>query len=1368
MITHIFHIADIHIRSGNTEQSRFHEFKSVFDNFYQDIQTHPSVESGSAIVVVAGDVFHNKLKIESPGLKLALEFFKNIGSLCPVYIIGGNHDFRQDKPDEPDLIPSLLHLKNINYIDKTGTFVVDNIGFGIVTVKDLLQKGSTSGLSSEVPVFPEANFDENVTCKVGLLHGNIQNYPSSWIPREYDIVLLGDIHIQSIKGGKCCKYQNTNYNPKNSYVAFQNKYSSDETVLGYAGSVIQQDYGESLWGHGYLLWDIEEKTVTTYHLKNDCGFVTTRLDKGKDAWDIAVKGTNKWQPLAALVHQPWFPRNISIRVILDNKTSPLLLKRARDDFGNYDLKIQHITPMTTSISNVNAVNVNKEGVEVVSFNTTENWIEYVSDKVGDTYNVEWKKWFLAPETMLIPSSNNLVLNAKIEDRNNKIMKKIKSYFELLDNKKISKTSFELKTMKWNWILCFKSDNWFNFEDIKKNGIATISAKNGVGKTSLLETICIALYGEGFPSRSTKSYTSSIICQDKPAKDKANTSIYVKLGNDTYRIQRTFNLSPNDSTKLVIIPKETTVDRVLEENAYQNLFSGKTAVDSWVDLHIGKISSFLMSCMVSQNSDNDFFQLKPQEQKDMLDQSLDIESCTSFQGIMKETKLAYNAISELAEATLSTSNFCLDHVNIDEIDDTIKNKTTALDEKKHELYDIMREIPNKCRYTEQLEDNDNTNDTNIDIERLNNDIEDKKKGIDYYKKTLKSQLDIKSNAVNDIHDELNALKDKIKPLKYWYEGYTIKDYKVEEIKNKIYFIENSIGITEGIDFGDKFIKLKNKIAEQGINPHKFNKTEYIELENKFKNMNVSNLSERSTKIQETDMMCNDIMTEYEAKKILKESKPEYKNLPEGTSISGLVSELHTLSTSMVKLVNEEPIRNKTMVTKSIDEINAALDKVSQETDITKLENVVRSLEQILDNYQTKLEKITLLKKENTIVCSAPYNKDCWACQLQSWKKQSEKLKESIKTIEEEISKILKQMKNSSGYDTVDKFTKYISILKEHIQNLNEKQAFEWNEHKNNTKELMNSINKKEAEIKWAKWQVANQTISKHEMQDIELYNKYKKLKLVSDFLHGELYVFKQMIDHINNSHVIDTYETAASMYMKLGKFELEYNILQTKKTKLLENKKCTVLESIKHIEDDVIELQIKRNKYIENEKHIQDLKDLQHFSDNINTNFKVIDNIYTVFSGFKEWVYTNKVIPYLTDFANNIISVLCDTRPIQLVGKMYNGNPVWFMNDVMLPPIEKASGFQKFVIGIAMRIALSKFGSTGILCSQLFIDEGFTACDSENIVKVPVFLKQLLLMYPNGIVLVSHMDDIKICANLNINLNRNNLESTTLCQYGVII
>jgi len=71
------------------------------------------------------------------------------------------------------------------------------------------------------------------------------------------------------------------------------------------------------------------------------------------------------------------------------------------------------------------------------------------------------------------------------------------------------------------------------------------------------------------------------------------------------------------------------------------------------------------------------------------------------------------------------------------------------------------------------------------------------------------------------------------------------------------------------------------------------------------------------------------------------------------------------------------------------------------------------------------------------------------------------------------------------------------------------------------------------------------------------------------------------------------------------------------------------------------------------------------------------------------------------------------------------------------PIRSASGFQRFIISVALRLAFSRFTNQAA-CSQFFIDEGFTTCDHNNITMVPPFL-QRLLHYFDSIIIVSHIE-----------------------------
>ena len=87
-------------------------------------------------------------------------------------------------------------------------------------------------------------------------------------------------------------------------------------------------------------------------------------------------------------------------------------------------------------------------------------------------------------------------------------------------------------------------------------------------------------------------------------------------------------------------------------------------------------------------------------------------------------------------------------------------------------------------------------------------------------------------------------------------------------------------------------------------------------------------------------------------------------------------------------------------------------------------------------------------------------------------------------------------------------------------------------------------------------------------------------------------------------------------------------------------------------------------------------------------------------------------------------------------------------------IEKASGYQRFIIGLSLRISLSYIGASGINCNQLFIDEGFTSCDKEHLREIPKFINNLLGKY-ESIILMSHLDIIQECVDKTIEIKRQN-------------
>jgi hypothetical protein len=68
-------------------------------------------------------------------------------------------------------------------------------------------------------------------------------------------------------------------------------------------------------------------------------------------------------------------------------------------------------------------------------------------------------------------------------------------------------------------------------------------------------------------------------------------------------------------------------------------------------------------------------------------------------------------------------------------------------------------------------------------------------------------------------------------------------------------------------------------------------------------------------------------------------------------------------------------------------------------------------------------------------------------------------------------------------------------------------------------------------------------------------------------------------------------------------------------------------------------------------------------------------------------------------------------------------------------------------------------------NELFIDEGFTSCDIDNLEKVPEFLRGLLRYY-GSIYLATHLEDLKVCADNHIYIKRDD-KGLSQIQYGDI-
>jgi len=819
-IRHICHISDIHIRSGTESKeskfSRFTEYLNVFKRICSFLEE--KYEKGDyekdLVIIITGDIVHDNKKAGAPCIELFYEIMLRLSNLAPIYIIRGNHDYNQSSIETQDMITSLMiglrSINNIAYLSQTGFYRANNVCFGVVAIQDTLYAGNTCGKTDHLPPFPSVSqmreyFGDgnNIETTIALFHGDVPfSYPIEWFDNDaYDYIMLGDLHGQQIENAHFLSHTGEDYKD----VFLQSSWSiekKEKTIWGYAGSTLQQNFGEPVIGHGMIMWDIKSKRANMYHIKNDYGYVTVCLkknNKNNENDDLAVM-VNVTRPTKQYMESSWFkleeiknmkefPKIWRVRIKKNRNHKILDSQRVLDAIINAGYQIELSQEMLSVEDNLtkssiqeiersfcsllNGLNSNDKcestseqyqkndgeilnnklkNVDLQYFNRPESWCIYLKDiidkKKGNTihdYKI-WSKWFDEPTNLLIKiptniqESVNMNVFQDVNERNKKIKDALADYQKIQDeitSVKTSHSQFSLKYMNWSYILCFSENCYFDFMSLDNN-VHCIGGKNGYGKTSFLEAICIGLFGEGFPSRSNKQYSSSLICQQIPSKSKAYTSIVFDLDNKTYRLIRNFEKLYSDHNKL------QSKDIVLEvfdkyTNQFKEFHSGKKATQEWMTLHVGTLESFLTSCMISQSSEEDFFNKKIVDQKNYLDHQLRLHSSTSFLNFLKTSLLSYNDISkrikDIIEVHYKDGYLVFDQSKLDCILQKLEEKS------KHEInlkqrYEELSNLLSHCNASHFI------------------------KGIDLYK----TELDEKNKEFIDLEENVKPFLKQIFPDK----------------------------------------------------------------------------------------------------------------------------------------------------------------------------------------------------------------------------------------------------------------------------------------------------------------------------------------------------------------------------------------------------------------------------------------------------------------------------------------------------------------------------------------------------------------------------------------------------------------------------
>ena len=1398
--THVIHIADIHVRIGDHAASRVDEYRCVFNTFCDEISVINAVKNHTALLVIAGDVFHNKGRMDSVAGKLFFEWINRLLSILPIVVICGNHDFRQETPEYTDMIelfttPYLASSTRfpIYYMRNTGHYVYGNIGFGITSVKDTLRAGNTAGIIDELANYPSPNILRSrpeVTNVVALFHGTItqsalpsgrsiataKGYSLKWF-EGYDIVMLGDNHKQQV-------------------------HENEGMLWGYPGSLIQQDVGEPLMGHGYLVWDLRTKTATTHHVLNPYGALT--LSKCGD--QIVVHEDSHLR--TTLHDMPYVPPFARVRVIgtYEDQVSIQELLHA-DNIVPVTIRIAAIHVDAESSS---ALNGGDDVSRLTDLNNPARWVAFMRSH-DSTLDADVDDLLYTPSTMLITCATGLTtdITQSIESRNVKIRKLLDAYDAEVQRSHIQNHNVVFKYMEWDYLMCYGKHNWFDFEQLDGK-VALLNGPNASGKSAYMDVVCIALFGQ--PTASRRDFTgdamsAKLIYDEKPDRESSYVILQMTVDDVDYEIYRSFTYSSNARARELVQSRIVAVYEIVGSEKFV-VAEGVSIVEQWVRQRVGTADEMLMSTMLCQSDTTNFFFRSPSEQHSVLERALHMDTIAAFERVLDEAVRAHKYVlteitnyhKGLIDASSPPSQNHNININVVESElsnlmikiSELKNKSNALIVSIGPIEDWMRdESAYESAYESAVED---------DETRLQHEIE--------------QLADIDTYKIAMIQGELAQRQRALSSADF------------QDIEHESYDIEDGEHLHEQLSEAQRSLDalmIKQIIRpNQDITEDEFNAWKALQPRDWIDD---ARLADRERiKFQSKRNKCQTLINRLQNMRVPipgQERPPSIvniKNVKKVKHIERGIYELQRFDDALREPpgVVERPVNDPT----AVENWNT---RWNEWNELGKEGQTATSLTIIVHDIQSRVE-LMCVELEIEELIAIDFNPKCAACRkqpkwlhLQTLKSKRDSLDFNIDhakrcdniNMEEMtalLSKTKHQLKMREDYEH-----RQLEMITEHAE---WSKAFLSAEREACRITRTGKIQQQRVALQWRVWDTWREqmhqaqdawNIADRDYQCVDAFIRElteKQSTIISWRLwktwNDDVTATQVIIDQLNTK--IQQHSINVSNYEKKARYKNEANALaidmRAAKTQIEEmNKKNTMVNELKRVRRilsyrmfNIVNRELSQCEsiatqqrevvikyYYDHNFETRQLTIQRHVAakmSELQTRYnrlrllqqRFVGDKTSQYKGFKAYVYEECVLPLIQNEVNRFIRSI---EPFRLKIQTKNARFIFLLEDRgCTPTLDHASGYQKFIVGLGMRIALSRIQAAGHNVKHLFLDEGFVACDALNLQKTAGMLQEILSYGGyRSMIMMSHLDTIRDAAHVRIGIRRHADNKSSILQWG---
>lgn len=1308
----IYHISDIHIR--NTEQHE-QEYIHVFGNLYNYLN---SVKFDTSLIVITGDILHNKDRLSPLCIGLCVDFLDNLTKIMNVIIIAGNHDLNERNLDVQDSLSSIVYkrnIKNLYYLKESGVYRFNNILFGVSSLVD--------------QQFINANDIKDNGIKIALFHGAISNSINSHgfefskhsVTKfdGYDLTLLGDMH----------KFQ----------------YLNETKTVAYASSLISQTFSETDHYHGILIWNLENLTSEYKIINNDYRFDELDIENDKIIYhgqETTINNLNLAKYCKLRINSSiddMAKYNSIINDIVKSYPS-ITIKHNKSLIGKKNKNNLASSDIHETITVESIVKQELESLEESEFKNKikEIFLEKLNNNVHTNENYDWK-------LLSLEFSNLLTYGA-----NNKFDFTLLGFDEItgLIGKNSSGKSSIIDILLFALFNKYSRD-YIDYKNKNRNTSAAIINNKAdtfecrVKFKSNNKIYEIYKYGKRKPykqNNKNKINTIEFIKYDFIQYDTENNKILMNKHNDC---------TQNDSDN------ETGIIKNKSKQIQQFTI---TDTQKLIDTIIGSYDNFCLASVCFQNSakyNSDFCEMRNNEKALFLTKLLHLdifnrinENCSKkLQNINSDlkslkknseyTSYDYNNDTQIEQLEYDINNFNQHKENYEKQKNKYKNNLDLLrnklvpihqDYKSHTIDELNHLVK---KYTNQLQ-KCNTNDYISDnyLTKLNTqNIELALK----IKQIKNSDIDInesKQQLIN-VNDEIKYINSKILELNLiQYKDSIINEHQIYE-QNKI---KKLIEFKSALNNKYQYITPTKIISENYINNCKFI---------------CDTIVDNTEIIIETEIILNKLQLEYDIHIAISNNIKNYINN------DVIPTKKHIKVYRNIK--NYDEYYNNMLITLKNY-------KLIQETFLLAKNN--KDIIQLFDNFNSCINSNCSNCINHSKQIATFYN----SINITSYN--------SIKNEFEKLDTIKKDFDIIHNYHLIQKYNYIKSILEIQKENINYYKNKLNNLQNNNYSEYKNKITEHiqfclNSNIIYQINIIENSTYDKYKqlLTQLELFNHYNdKLKVLNEkFKQLQNYIqlyeneYNDSICNIeletqinNNKLLIEQYNENKKIFTKLN---LIKQTIVDKNNNDIINQQIIIID--KNIEDIKNNYDLLKDNHKDNQITLNNLKQIknkyeQFYTENNKLQYdkKLYEHISKL-SGkdgiprkivnIKLTQVENEVNKIIYPFINRKISI---TKDFAFINIFFDDNKN--KHNIL---VNSSGGMESFIVSLAFKIALTNYFNIP-KCSILFIDEGVSALDKEHIEKFNI-IADFIKNYYNNIILITHISSFHDYINTNIPITKFN-------------